>query len=303
MWWGRASRNDEVHGSTQFVSTPGILQHVNPRFWREHHFGLSQVRWSRLAGSSFWITGAGTGYGRSIALALAAAGAQVFITGRRLEKLRETLSEGISLGINVDDCIPVVADISVESDLARAVGVISQYVPHLHGLVNCAALPQPSVGSNPLADQSLAVWSAFFTTNVTAQWLTSRAALPLMLKGDGIRIIFMSSEAGWAATPGFGPYNISKSAVNTLGASLAAECSEHFPDHDVQVNVLVPGEACTEMNRGSTESPYSVVCMILSLLSHPRGGPNGCFFHRDGRHLSFGYSSGYMKDLLVDDYA
>jgi NAD(P)-dependent dehydrogenase (short-subunit alcohol dehydrogenase family) len=275
------------------------MQLADPRFWRSHHFGLSQPRWDRLKGCAYWVTGAGTGYGRSISLALAAAGAQVFLTGKREEKLKETLAEGTSLGINVDHCVLVVADISVESDLVRAVGVISQHVSHLHGLVNSAALPQPGVGLYPLADQSLAAWSELFSTNVTAQWLTSRAALPLMANGGSIRIIFMSSEAGWAFTPGFGPYNISKSAVNTLGASIAAECSAHFPDQNVQINVLVPGEARTEMNRGSTESPYSVVSMTLALLTHPPKGPNGCFFHRDGRHLTFGYSDAYTKDLLV----
>lgn len=112
-------------------------------------------------------------------------------------------------------------------------------------------------------------------------------------------MIFLSSEAGWASTPGFGPYNISKAAVNTLGASLAAECAMRFPAKDVQINVLVPGEARTEMNQGSTESPYSVVSMVLTLLSHPPGGPNGCFFHRDGRHLAFAYSPQFPRKLLA----
>lgn len=285
--------------SNQVLSTQGILQHADPHSWRDHRFGLPQSRWDRLKGCAYWVTGAGTGYGRAIALVLAAAGAQVFLTGRRKEKLQETLDEGASFGIGVDRCVPVVADISEESDLARAAELISRHVSHLHGLVNNAALPQPDVGPYPLADQSFSAWSALFATNVTAQWLTSRTALPLMSNGDGIRIVFMSSEAGWASTPGFGPYNVSKSALNTLGTSLAAECSAHFPAHDVQINILVPGEARTEMNGGSTESPYSVVSMMLTLLSHPRGGPNGHFFHRDGRHLAFGYSSAYMKDLLA----
>lgn len=293
MWWKRPPPGEPV------LSTHGILQHVDLRSWPDHHFGLPQLRWDRLKGCAYWITGAGTGYGRAIALALAAAGAQVFLTGRRQEKLRETLAEGASLGIDVEHCVPVVADIALEDDLARAVEVISKHVSHLHGLVNCAALPQPDAGPHPLADQGLAAWSGLLTTNVTAQWLTSRAALPLMAKGDGIRIVFMSSEAGWASTPGFGPYNVSKSAVNTLGVSLAAECIAHFPAHDVQINVLVPGEARTEMNRGSSESPHSVVSMTLTLLSHPAGGPNGYFFHRDGRHLAFGYSTAYVKNLLT----
>jgi len=283
----------------QNVSTPGILEDLDPAFWRDHHFGLPEARWKRLAGKSFWITGAGTGYGRCISLALAAAGAKVFISGRRIEKLHETLAEGTSLGIDVSRCVPVPADVTQESDLVRATKVIETFITHLYGLVNCAALPQPQVGPYPLADQSTEAWTNLLTTNVTGSWLISKAALPLMDKGDGFRVVFLSSEAGWASTPGFGPYNVSKSAVNTIGASLAAECSMRYPGMDVQINVLVPGEARTEMNQGSTVSPYSVVNMVVALLSHPFGGPNGYFFHQDGRHLAFAYSPVYPQQLLA----
>ena len=67
---------------------------------------------------------------------------------------------------------------------------------------------------------------------------------------------------------------------------------------DIQMNALIPGEARTEMNRGSTQSPYKVVSMALILLSHPRGGPNGRFFHRDGRHFGLGYTLPYDKPLI-----
>jgi len=65
----------------------------------------------------------------------------------------------------------------------------------------------------------------------------------------------------------------------------------------VQINVLDPGEARTEMNQGSTNSPFAAVPMALLLLSHPKGGPNGKFFHRNGRHLAFAYSDAYDSDL------
>lgn len=280
-------------------STPGILQNVNAASWRDHRFGLPHARWERLTGRSFWITGAGTGYGRCIALALAAAGARVFISGRRIEKLRETLAEGGSLGIDVSNCIPVPVDIRSDVAVARAVGTIQQVTPSLYGLVNSAALPQSSGTAFPLTGQSAAAWTDLLTTNVTGSWLTSKAALSLLSNGDGFRIIFLSSFAGWASTPGFGPYNVSKSALNTLGTSLAAECAVRYPDKDVQINVLVPGEARTEMNQGSTESPYSVVSMVLVLLSHPPGGPNGYFFNRDGQHLAFAYTPAYPHSLLA----
>lgn len=281
------------------VSTPGILQNLHPASWRDHRFGLPQVRWERLKGRSFWITGAGTGYGRCIALALAAAGARVFISGRRIEKLRETVEEGADLGIDISRCISVPVDIRSDGDLSRAVGNIQRVTTSLYGLVNSAALPQPAETTFPLTGQSAAAWTDLLTTNVTGQWLTCKAAMPLLSNGDGFRILFLSSFAGWASTPGFGPYNVSKSAVNTLGASLAAECALRYPDKDIQINVLVPGEARTEMNQGSTESPYAVVSMVLVLLSHPPGGPNGFFFNRDGRHLAFAYTQEYPQPLLA----
>lgn len=147
----------------QTVSTLGVMQNIDPNGWRDHRFGLPQDRWDRIHGKSFWITGAGTGYGRCVALALAAAGCQVFITGRRIEKLQETLTEGKSLGINIDGCVPVAADITSESDLADATETIRLHTAHLYGLVNCAALPQPGAGPNPLASQSLADWTRLLT--------------------------------------------------------------------------------------------------------------------------------------------
>ena len=279
-------------------STPGILQHLNPKDWRAHRFGLPVERWESLRGKSFWITGAGTGYGRCIALALAAAGARVFLTGRRPEKLEETRAEAVALGVAPALCVPITADITSPMDVQRAVEAIGQLTSHLYGLVNNAAQP-PLPGSWPLTDLDATDWNDLLATNVTGQWLVSKAALPLMTKKDGFRIVFMTSEAGWAFTPGFGPYNLSKAAVNSLGASLAAECAARFPDKDAQINVLVPGEARTEMNQGSVESPFSAVCMTLALLSHPAGGPNGCFFHRDGRHLPYAYARPFARSLLA----
>ena len=254
-----------------------------------------------MGGKTFWITGAGTGYGRCIALALAAAGSRVFLTGRRPEKLEETRAEAGRLGIDVVRCVPVPADIASPDSVQDAVGRIAQQSDHLYGLVNNAALPQPPSGQYPLGDLDADRWNRLLATNLTGQWVVTKAALPLMSAGPALRILFMSSQAGWAFTPGFGPYNITKAATNNLGASFAAECAVRFPGKDVQINVLVPGEAYTEMNQGSSESPYSVVSMALALLSHPAGGPNGCFFHRDGRHLAFAGASPYPTPLLAGE--
>lgn len=278
------------------LTTAGVLEKADPRRWKAHLFGLSPERWALLKGKAFWVTGAGTGYGRSISAGLAAAGATVFLTGRRMEKLLETIREIESLSISSAGCHLIEADITDENDVKEACRRIGGLAA-LMGLVNNAALP-PGPSRFPLLDESLEDWERLMRTNLTAQWLLAKEALPAMASNGAVRVLFMTSEAGWASTAGFGQYNVSKAALNGLCFSMAEECATKYPASDVQINALVAGEARTEMNRASRESPYSIVSMALILLSHPAGGPNGRFFHRDGRHLGFAHSAPHEHTLI-----
>lgn len=274
------------------------MEKADPAKWSEHLFNLTPERWESLKERSFWITGAGTGYGRCLACALAAAGAQVFLTGRRAHKLQESIDEMRTLGIPTDKCFIIPADISDEAQILNACERVKNLSPGLSGLVNNAAVPSHPGISSPLQNDSPQYWDHMMRVNVTAPWLLTRTIFPHMLRSGRVRVLFLSSGAGWAGTPGFGLYNISKAAINSLGHSMAMEYAATLPGEDIQMNVLVPGEARTEMNRGSTVSPYSVVSMALILLSHPAGGPNGRFFHRDGRHLFFGNTMPYDRHLI-----
>jgi NAD(P)-dependent dehydrogenase (short-subunit alcohol dehydrogenase family) len=280
------------------VSTPGIVQQLAPELWAAHRFGLPQERWERLARRTFWITGAGTGFGQAIAVALAAAGARVYASGRRRERLEHTASEADRLANASARVISLPLDILDSDAVARVSDAIVAAEGAINGVVNSAALPSPPIGPWPLADCRPEQWRRLFETNVTGQFLVTQAALRTFAPGSSMRVVFLTSEAGWASTPGVGPYNVSKAAVNALGASFAAEYAERYPDADIRINVLIPGEARTEMNQGSIDSPYTVVPMCLALLSHPAPGPTGSFFHRDGRHFSFAYASAYGSSLL-----
>jgi len=274
--------------------TPGVMQNVDPSKWKEHRYGLTPERWNRLQGKSFWITGAGTGYGRCMAVALAAVGASVFLTGRRRAKLLESLEEMKSLDVPTQHCHVVEADITDIEQIKRACSKVAGLCVSLYGLINNAAVPHKS----SLQYESLEHWDLMMRTNVTAPWLLTREIFPHISKGDSLRVLCIPSEAGWAFTPGTGPYNVSKAALNNLAASMAEEYSTTFTDIDIQMNILSPGEARTEMNQGSPLSAYSVVSMALILLSHPDNGPNGKFFYRDGRHLQFTYAPPYGKLLM-----
>jgi NAD(P)-dependent dehydrogenase (short-subunit alcohol dehydrogenase family) len=263
--------------------------------WENHRFGLSKERWNRLQGKRIWITGAGTGYGRCMAIALAAAGAHLFLTGRREQKLRETIQEMRSLEIQTP-CEILPADLSSEDEIRQVCERVVRIGP-LYGLVHNAAVSSTH-GENPLQNSSVQDWDHMFQVNVRAPWLMSREIFPHMLSSSGeVRMLFITSEAGWAFTPGFGPYNISKAALNNLAASLAQEYVTTHPQADIQINSLVAGEAQTEMNPGSQISPFAIVPMALLLLSHLPKGPNGKFFHRDGRSLEFAYAKPYSYAL------
>ncbi len=280
------------------TATRGLLEYCNHREWQSHHFGLPAKRWNALAGKVVWITGAGTGFGAAIATILAAAKARPVLSGRRQAKLEEVRDGMRALGVDPSLALIVQCDVTSETELQAAVRRIEAEAGALHGLVVCAALPQQRTSPWPLADLPRERWQAMLDTNVTAPWLTARTALPLMLRLHAARIVMFTSEAGWASTPGFGPYNLTKAALNTLGASLAAETAARDAEADIQINVLNPGEARSEMNLGSTVSPYTAVAMTLALLSHPPGGPNGCFFSRDGRHLEFAYAKAWHSPLI-----
>lgn len=280
------------------TATRGVIQNADPVKWKEHHYGLSLERWNFLQSKSFWITGAGTGYGKSMAVALAATGANVFLTGRRKEKLRESLEEMNSLGIPIKNCHIVEADITDIEQVMKASDRIKCLCSSLYGLINNAALPSRTGIPYPLQEEAIEYWEQMMRLNVTTPWLLTRTIFPHMKCGGAVRVLFITSEAGWSSTSGFGMYNISKAALNSLCSSMAEEFVHRFPEVDIQMNALVPGEARTEMNPYSKESPYAIVSMALILLSHPKDGPNGKFFHRDGRHLQFAYTIPYGKSLI-----
>lgn len=274
-----------------------VLQGADPRLLATERFGLSPDRWQRLVGQRFWVTGSGTGYGRAIAVALAAAGSWVYLTGRRVEKLTESAQEMQLCGFRTDRCCLVPADISDPAQVEMAVRLIEQHARgQLHGVVHCAALAQQS-GPWPLLDDNLEAWERMMRVNVTAGLMVTRGAMPLMAASGTARALFLSSLAGWGFQSGYGPYSVSKAAVNSLAGCLAAECAARYPGIDVQMNVLEPGQARTEMNQSSPESAYAVASMALLLLSHPPGGPNGRYFNRDGWHMPFGMAPPYERPL------
>src|SRR5438552_1681029 len=126
--------------SMMVFATPGICQGAEPENWREHLFGLTPSRWAALDRKAFWVMGAGTGFGQAIAVALALAGARVFLSGRRAAKLAETCDMAATFGAAAERCVTLPCDATDDAQLAASVSGIGAMSCGLYGLVYCSAL-------------------------------------------------------------------------------------------------------------------------------------------------------------------
>lgn len=205
---------------------------------------MNKVQFS-LAGQIALITGASRGIGRAIALAYAAAGAEVALVSRSVEALAQVVSE-IQQGGGRAGAEP--GDVSRQEDIDRIV----QHVMGSHGrvdvLVNCA-------GISPIYTRTMKItldqWQTILDTNLTGTFLMCQAVGRYMLaaqKGSVINITSMGARVG---LPRLSAYCASKAGVEALTRVLALEWAEY----GVRVNAIAPGYVNTEMTAGFKEKP------------------------------------------------
>jgi NAD(P)-dependent dehydrogenase (short-subunit alcohol dehydrogenase family) len=174
------------------------------------------------------VTGAGQGVGQGIALALAARGAKIAVTGRTLEKLEATCAEIASRG---GEALPVVCDVKELDSLEACVQQVVDHFGGLQILVNNAQ--EVPLGTLEQVDD--ASFSAGWESGPLATFRLMKLCYP-HLKGDGC-IVNLASSAGkrWDMT-GYGCYAATKEAIRSL--TRAAAC-EWGPD-GIRSNVILP---------------------------------------------------------------
>ncbi len=177
-----------------------------------------------ISGKHALVTGGGTGIGLAIARALAEEGADVTITGRRLEVLEQVTTDRINgLAMDVRD------EESVVNGIAAAVGE--------RGPVQiCIANAGIAVGKK-LQKTELPFWRDIMATNLDGAFLTIRESLGSMQDTDWGRVISVASIAGLRGVPGAGAYSASKHGVIGLMRSY----SEEFMGTPYTFNALCPG--------------------------------------------------------------
>jgi NAD(P)-dependent dehydrogenase (short-subunit alcohol dehydrogenase family) len=196
---------------------------------------------AELTGRVALITGGGRGIGRAVALSLAAAGADVAVSGRNAELLEETVGAILAMGRRAAS---VVCDVSERSQVEAMVTRVKQDLGDPLILVNNAGV----AASAKLVDTTDEMWDRMLRVNATSAFYATRAALPAMLAAKWGRIVNMASVAAKAGAPYIVAYTASKHALLGLTRAAAAEVA----GRGITVNAVCPGYVDTEMTDRST---------------------------------------------------
>jgi NAD(P)-dependent dehydrogenase (short-subunit alcohol dehydrogenase family) len=184
------------------------------------------------------VTGAGSGIGRAVALALLRAGYTVVLAGRRPEALEQT----VSLAPKDSDTLAVPTDVRDELAVATLFRLTLERFGRLDLLFNNAGVGAPQI---PIDELSLAQWTDVLSVNLTGAFLCARAAFRLMRqqRPQGGRIINNGSISAQTPRPLSAPYTAAKHAITGLTKSLSLDGRIHR----IACGQLDIGNAATSM--------------------------------------------------------
>jgi 3-hydroxy acid dehydrogenase/malonic semialdehyde reductase len=207
-----------------------------------------------LKGKVAAVTGASAGIGEATARALAAAGCNLIIGARRMQKLSELQAE---VAQKHPDIKVVAAPLDVrDPQMVEAfVGLTRDKFGQANILVNNAGLVR---GLDPLASTTEDNWRVMIETNVVGLIRVTQGMMPLLLASGDAHIVNVASLAGWYAYPGGSVYCATKAAVRFLSQAMRVETV----DKPVRLTVISPGMAETEFSEvrffGDKEKAASV---------------------------------------------
>ena len=183
------------------------------------------------------VTGAGTGVGRAVTIALMRDGYLVILAGRRADKLNETAAAGTALG-GQSRVVPT--DVTEPKSVKDLFAGIKDAYGRLDLLFNNAGIVTPPI---PLEDLPFEIWQKVIATNLSGMFLCTQEAVRIMKlqSPSGGRIINNGSISAHAPRPRAVAYTASKHAVTGLTKQTALDCRSY--------NI-----SCGQIDIGNTET-------------------------------------------------
>ena len=198
-----------------------------------------------LVGKVVWVTGAGKGLGRAMALKASRKGATVAATSRTIADLHQLVGEG-----SPDGAIHAYpGNVSSAEEVDRIRDTILEQHGRLDGLVNNAGI-SPSFVRRERADD--ADFARVLDVNVAGTFKCARAAAQVMLTQGSGSVVNVSSVHAQVGFERIAAYAASKGAIEALTKSLAVE----WADRGVRVNCVAPGYYRTDLSHGLLDSVW-----------------------------------------------
>ena len=225
----------------------------------------------RLKDKTAILTGAGSGFGKGIAMRFAKEGARVGVIDINAEAAREVASQ---IG---NSAFAMEADVSIDGDVSRMVQEALDRWGQLDILVNNAGTTHRN---QPMTEVTEEEYERIFAVNVKSVYLSARHVVPVMKKqGFGV-ILNVASTAGVRPRPGLVWYNTSKGAMMTATKAMAIELA----GEKIRVNAINPvagetGMLHLFMGEDTPEKRAQFISSIpLGRLSLPEDMANAALF-------------------------
>ena len=222
---------------------------------------------ARLQGKRAFVTGAGTGIGRAVAVRFAEEGASVGLIGRRREPLEETAAIIRGAG---GTCLVTPCDVSSEEQVVSAVAAITEAFGGLDTVVGVAGIELMGVGDDRIDRLDLSIWQQTIDVNLTGMFLTCKHGTRALLESGGGSITITGSPCGLL---GFcsdqAAYSAGKSGTHGLVRGMAADlAAEH-----IRVNCVIPGFIATPLTSQVFEDPAWLGSLETMIPMHRAGQP------------------------------
>ena len=191
------------------------------------------------------VTGAGSGIGRAVSLALQAAGYSVALAGRRAQELQETAQMGAASGGRM---LAISSDVTRPEAVRELFQTVAREFERLDLLFNNAGTNAPAV---PFEDITFEQWSTVVNVNLTGAFLCAQEAVRIMKAQDpqGGRIINNGSISAHAPRPKSAPYTATKHAITGLTKSISLDCRSYR----IACGQIDIGNAATNMTERMTQ--------------------------------------------------
>ena len=229
-----------------------------------------------LKGKVILVTGANRGFGLAITMGLSKAGATVIMLGRDLGSLEYAYDAVVDAGYNEPILYPLDLEGANPENYQELQDNILDKFEKLDGLIHNAAILGAQM---PIEQYDIKLWYSTLQINLSAPFMLTQFLIPLLLKSEDARILFLSSSVGRKAKAYWGAYSVSKFGIEGFAKTL----SEELEKTNISVNTINPGKLRTEMRRtaypaedSSTvpmpEEKSAAIVYLLSSLSPKMNG-------------------------------